>query len=58
MITSNTKIVDFLNSEHLNMNTRLLTLLHYIQSDQNMSSMLQHEDQVVLTAFIDFLTLQ
>lgn len=40
------------------MNTRLLTLLHYIQSDYLMSSMLGHEDQVVLTSFIDFLTQQ
>ena len=36
--------MDFLNSEHLNMNPKLLTLLHYIQSDFLMSQLLQHED--------------
>ena len=44
VIASNTKIVDFLNSEYLNQNKRLLTLLHYIQSDFMMSSLLKNED--------------
>ena len=30
VIDSNTQIVDFLNSNHLNMNDKLLTLLHHI----------------------------
>lgn len=50
--------MDFLNSEHLCMNAKLLTLLHHIQSDWSLACMLDHEDQVVLTAFIKFLTLQ
>ena len=58
IVESNMQMMDFLNSEHLNMNPRLLTLLHHIQSEPVLSQLLQHEDQVVLTSFLNFLTLQ
>lgn len=40
------------------MNGKLLTLLHYIQSDELMRALIDHEDQIVLLAFLDFLTVQ
>ena len=44
VIDSNTQIMEFLNSEHLNLNPKLLCLLHQIQADFLKYQLLQPED--------------
>ena len=52
------QINEFLNSEYLNLNKKLLTLLHLIQSNHRLSAILEPQDQIILTSFLDFLTQQ
>jgi len=54
-VTASNEINDFFNSEHLNLNKDLLTLLHYINYSPELQPLLEPQDQTLLTAFIKFL---
>ena len=54
VLTSSTEIMDFFNSDYLNLNQRLLTLLVYISYSRG--NLLEPADQALLNEFIKFLT--